>query len=116
MWSNFFIMCCRCELPRTPSDQMLNAAVESAGPPRLSAWEMWLVNKAKEERLKLEMKSEKASHSQLSFVYLQLFKSSHISCFCSLIHSFLTSSCNHAFLLLSVCVEHLTSFYLGAYS
>lgn len=107
-------LCCRCELPRTPSEQILNVTVESAGSPRLSAWEMWLVNKAKEERLQLEKKSEEASHSQLSFVYLQLFKSSHISCFCSLIHSFLTF--NHAFLLLPVCVEHLTFFYLGAYS
>lgn len=103
-------LCCRCELPRTPSEQILNVTVESAGSPRLSAWEMWLVNKAKEERLQLEKKSEEASHSQLSFVYLQLFKSS----FCSLIHSFLTF--NHAFLLLPVCVEHLTFFYLGVYS
>ncbi|TMS05394.1 Coiled-coil domain-containing protein 34 [Larimichthys crocea] len=48
----------RCELPRTPSEQMLNAAVQPAGSPTLSAWEMWLVNKAKEDRLKLEKKAE----------------------------------------------------------
>ncbi|XP_038561491.1 coiled-coil domain-containing protein 34 [Micropterus salmoides] len=48
----------RCELPRTPSEQMLNAAMEPAGSPTLSAWEMWLVNKAKEDRLKLEKKAE----------------------------------------------------------
>ncbi|KAM7003328.1 coiled-coil domain-containing protein 34 [Tautogolabrus adspersus] len=48
----------RCELPRTPSEQMLKAAVEPACSPSLSAWEMWLVNKAKEERLKLEKKTE----------------------------------------------------------
>ncbi|XP_020497259.1 coiled-coil domain-containing protein 34 [Labrus bergylta] len=43
----------RCELPRTPSEQM-----EPACSPSHSAWEMWLVNKAKEERLKLEKKTE----------------------------------------------------------
>ncbi|XP_035520630.1 coiled-coil domain-containing protein 34 [Morone saxatilis] len=48
----------RCELPRTRSEQMVTAAVESAGSPNLSAWEMWLVTKAKEERLKLEKKAE----------------------------------------------------------
>ncbi|KAM7396451.1 hypothetical protein PAMP_019488 [Pampus punctatissimus] len=48
----------RCELPKTPSEQMLSAAVVSAVSPTLSAWEMWLVNKAKEDRLRLEMKSE----------------------------------------------------------
>ncbi|XP_073328238.1 coiled-coil domain-containing protein 34 [Pagrus major] len=48
----------RCELPRTPSSQMLNAAVEPAGSPTLSAWEMWLVNKAKEDRLRLEKRAE----------------------------------------------------------
>lgn len=41
---------------------MLSAAVEPAGPPSLSAWEVWLVNKAKEDRLKWERKSEEASH------------------------------------------------------
>lgn len=39
---------------------MLSAAVEPAGSPSLSAWEVWLVNKAKEERLKWERKSEEA--------------------------------------------------------
>ncbi|XP_067445342.1 coiled-coil domain-containing protein 34 isoform X2 [Thunnus thynnus] len=48
----------RCELPKTPSEQMLSAAVKPAISPTLSAWEMWLVNKAKEDRLKLEKKSE----------------------------------------------------------
>lgn len=42
---------------------MLHAAVEPAGSPTLSAWEMWLVTKAKEDRLKLEKKAEEASHS-----------------------------------------------------
>lgn len=51
----------RCELPRTPSEQMLGAVVERAGLPTLSAWEMWLVSKAKEDRLKLEKKTEEAS-------------------------------------------------------
>ncbi|XP_030281853.1 coiled-coil domain-containing protein 34 [Sparus aurata] len=48
----------RCELPRTPSSQMLNAAVEAAGSPTLSAWEVWLVNKAKEDRRRLEKRAE----------------------------------------------------------
>ncbi|XP_075945939.1 coiled-coil domain-containing protein 34 [Anarhichas minor] len=47
----------RCELPRTPSVQMLNA-VKPAAAPSLSAWEMWLVNKAKEDRFKLEKQAE----------------------------------------------------------
>ncbi|XP_044047845.1 coiled-coil domain-containing protein 34 isoform X2 [Siniperca chuatsi] len=55
----------RCELPRTPSEQMVNAAVKPAFSPTLSAWEMWLVNKAKEDRLKLEKKSEEEKHKQL---------------------------------------------------
>ncbi|KAM8891796.1 coiled-coil domain-containing protein 34 [Spinachia spinachia] len=37
----------RCELPRSPS-------VQPTRGPFLSAWEMWLVNKAKEDRFKLE--------------------------------------------------------------
>lgn len=41
---------------------MLNEAVDPAGSPNLSAWEMWLVNKAKEDRFKSEKKSEEASH------------------------------------------------------
>ncbi|XP_042351498.1 coiled-coil domain-containing protein 34-like [Plectropomus leopardus] len=48
----------RCELPRTPSVQMMNAAGEPAGSPALGAWEMWLVNKAKEDRFKLEKQAE----------------------------------------------------------
>ncbi|KAM6926473.1 coiled-coil domain-containing protein 34 [Lycodopsis pacificus] len=47
----------RCELPRTPSVQMLNG-VKLAAVPSLSAWEMWLVNKAKEDRFKLEKQAE----------------------------------------------------------
>lgn len=54
--------CCRCELPKTPSDKMFNADVHPAASPTLSAWEMWLVNKAKEDRLKFEKKSEEVSH------------------------------------------------------
>nr|XP_046249972.1 coiled-coil domain-containing protein 34 isoform X2 [Scatophagus argus] len=48
----------RCELPRTPSEQILNAPAEPAGSSALSAWEVWLVNKAKDDRLKLEKKAE----------------------------------------------------------
>ncbi|XP_070829073.1 coiled-coil domain-containing protein 34-like [Chaetodon trifascialis] len=48
----------RCELPRAPSEQMLNTAVEPAGTAALSAWELWLVKKAREDRLKLEKKAE----------------------------------------------------------
>ncbi|XP_022069450.1 coiled-coil domain-containing protein 34 isoform X2 [Acanthochromis polyacanthus] len=48
----------RCELPRTPSEQMLSPAVQPSGAPSLSAWEVWLVNKAKEDSLKLEKKAE----------------------------------------------------------
>uniref|UniRef100_A0A3Q3RLE1 Coiled-coil domain containing 34 n=1 Tax=Mastacembelus armatus TaxID=205130 RepID=A0A3Q3RLE1_9TELE len=42
----------RCELPETPS------AVCPAASPALSAWEMWLVTKAKEDRLKVGKKAE----------------------------------------------------------
>lgn len=52
---------------------MLNLTMESVGSPRLSAWELWLVSKAKEERLKLEKKSEEASQSPFSMGSLQLF-------------------------------------------
>ncbi|KAM9854610.1 coiled-coil domain-containing protein 34 [Aulostomus maculatus] len=48
----------RCEFTETPSEQMLSPAVEYAVSPSLSAWEVWLVNKAKEDRLKLEKKME----------------------------------------------------------
>ncbi|XP_055365733.1 coiled-coil domain-containing protein 34 isoform X2 [Betta splendens] len=47
----------RCELPKTPSDQMLSPDVHPAST-TLNAWEMWLVNKAKKERLRLEKKAE----------------------------------------------------------
>lgn len=63
MYNCSSVFCYRCELPKTPSEQMLHAAVEPAGSPTLSAWEMWLVTKAKEDRLKLEKKAEEASHS-----------------------------------------------------
>ncbi|XP_058502326.1 coiled-coil domain-containing protein 34 [Solea solea] len=48
----------RCELPKTPVKQMFSAAVPPAASPTLSAWEEWLVNKAKEQRLKLEKTAE----------------------------------------------------------
>ncbi|XP_029952267.1 coiled-coil domain-containing protein 34 isoform X2 [Salarias fasciatus] len=48
----------RCELPKTPSEQMLCAVLQPPASPTLGAWEMWLVNKAKEDRLKLEQKAE----------------------------------------------------------
>ncbi|XP_033823539.1 coiled-coil domain-containing protein 34-like [Periophthalmus magnuspinnatus] len=48
----------RCELPKTPSDQMLSSAVPQKTPASLSAWELWLLNKAKEDRIKLEKKAE----------------------------------------------------------
>lgn len=48
----------RCELPKTPSDQMLSSAVQNAASPTLSAWEQWLLNKAKEERINSEKKAE----------------------------------------------------------
>ncbi|XP_068595397.1 coiled-coil domain-containing protein 34-like [Brachionichthys hirsutus] len=48
----------RCELPKTPSEQMLNATTAPAGSPTLSPWEMWLLNKSKEGRLKSEKKAE----------------------------------------------------------
>nr|XP_019957728.1 PREDICTED: coiled-coil domain-containing protein 34-like [Paralichthys olivaceus]XP_019957729.1 PREDICTED: coiled-coil domain-containing protein 34-like [Paralichthys olivaceus] len=48
----------RCELPKRPFEQMFSSAVQPAASPTLSAWEMWLVNKAKEDRLKLEKKAE----------------------------------------------------------
>ncbi|XP_028306881.1 coiled-coil domain-containing protein 34 [Gouania willdenowi] len=46
----------RCELPKTPSGQPFPKALQP-----LSAWEMWLVNKAKEDRIKLEKKAEEDS-------------------------------------------------------
>ncbi|XP_061578547.1 coiled-coil domain-containing protein 34 [Cololabis saira] len=48
----------RCELPKTPSDQMCGAAAQPAGSASLSAWEMWLLNKARVDRLKLGKKAE----------------------------------------------------------
>ncbi|CAB1429011.1 unnamed protein product [Pleuronectes platessa] len=48
----------RCELPKRPVEQRFSSAVQPAASPTLSAWDMWLVNKAKEDRLKLEKKAE----------------------------------------------------------
>ncbi|XP_029992683.1 coiled-coil domain-containing protein 34 [Sphaeramia orbicularis] len=48
----------RCELPKTPSEQMLLPSATGQNTPSLSPWEMWLVNKAKEDRLKAEKKAE----------------------------------------------------------
>ncbi|XP_072291009.1 uncharacterized protein ccdc34 [Eucyclogobius newberryi] len=48
----------RCELPKTPSDQMLSSELPVKTPPTLSAWELWLLNKAKEDQIKLEKKAE----------------------------------------------------------
>ncbi|XP_067358790.1 coiled-coil domain-containing protein 34 [Channa argus] len=54
--SGFSISPVSCELPKT--DQVSSAAVYPPASPTLSAWEMWLVNKAKEDRLKLEIKAK----------------------------------------------------------
>ncbi|XP_053742164.1 coiled-coil domain-containing protein 34 [Synchiropus splendidus] len=43
----------RCELPKARS-----SLLEHEGSPSLGAWELWLVNKAKKERLKLERKED----------------------------------------------------------
>ncbi|KAM9808384.1 coiled-coil domain-containing protein 34 [Neosynchiropus ocellatus] len=43
----------RCELPKARS-----SSLEHEGSPSLGAWELWLVNKAKKERIKLEKKEE----------------------------------------------------------
>ncbi|KAM4733748.1 coiled-coil domain-containing protein 34 [Anableps anableps] len=48
----------RSELPKTPLKQRLSEPVQIAGSPPLSAWEMWLLSKATEDRLRLEKKSE----------------------------------------------------------
>uniref|UniRef100_A0A3Q0SW40 Coiled-coil domain containing 34 n=1 Tax=Amphilophus citrinellus TaxID=61819 RepID=A0A3Q0SW40_AMPCI len=42
----------------------LDGDLHSAPSPALSAWEMWLVSKAKEERLKQEKKTEKAKNKE----------------------------------------------------
>ncbi|XP_034021606.1 coiled-coil domain-containing protein 34-like [Thalassophryne amazonica] len=43
----------RCELPKRCAEEVVSAAS-----PSLSAWEIWMVNKAKEDILKLEKKAE----------------------------------------------------------
>ncbi|MED6269049.1 hypothetical protein CHARACLAT_029049 [Characodon lateralis] len=48
----------RSELPRTPLKQKVSATVQPVSSPPLSAWEMWLLSKAKEDRLRLEKKAE----------------------------------------------------------
>lgn len=40
---------------------MYSSSMQPAASPSLSAWEMWLLNKTKEERLKIEQKAEEAS-------------------------------------------------------
>ncbi|KAM3870003.1 LOW QUALITY PROTEIN: coiled-coil domain-containing protein 34 [Diretmus argenteus] len=49
---------CRCELPKSRTEQLVTSAVEPAASSSLSAWEKWLVNKAKDDLLKLEKKAE----------------------------------------------------------
>ncbi|CAL8357946.1 unnamed protein product [Lota lota] len=44
----------RCELPKAQGRK----TVESAASPRLNAWEVWLLDKAKKDRLQLEKKTE----------------------------------------------------------
>ncbi|KAK2842027.1 hypothetical protein Q5P01_012227 [Channa striata] len=56
--SKFSISLDSCELPKTPSDRVSSAAVHPPASPTLSAWEVWLVNKAKEDRLKFEKKAK----------------------------------------------------------
>uniref|UniRef100_A0A8C6Q2P1 Coiled-coil domain-containing protein n=1 Tax=Nothobranchius furzeri TaxID=105023 RepID=A0A8C6Q2P1_NOTFU len=51
----------RSELPKTPSERMSSPAVHPAVSPSHSAWEVWLLNKTKEDRLKLEKKVEEES-------------------------------------------------------
>uniref|UniRef100_A0A8C6Q464 Coiled-coil domain-containing protein n=1 Tax=Nothobranchius furzeri TaxID=105023 RepID=A0A8C6Q464_NOTFU len=48
------------ELPKTPSERMSSPAVHPAVSPSHSAWEVWLLNKTKEDRLKLEKKVEES--------------------------------------------------------
>lgn len=48
----------RCELPKKKSDQILGSTVPVMTTPRLSAWEQWLLNKAKEDQIKSEKKAE----------------------------------------------------------
>lgn len=48
----------RCELPKTPSEQILRTAAVPPITPHLSAWEQWLLNKAKADQLKSEKKAE----------------------------------------------------------
>ncbi|MEQ2198618.1 hypothetical protein XENOCAPTIV_015511 [Xenoophorus captivus] len=61
-WSLFPPICniYRSELPRTPLKQKVSATVQPVSSPPLSAWEMWLLSKAKEDRLRLEKKAEEA--------------------------------------------------------
>lgn len=54
--------CYRCELPRSRSDQISSGNDEPACSPTLSAWELWLVRKAKEDRLNMQKKAKEASN------------------------------------------------------
>lgn len=47
-----------CELPKSHSEQNINASEKSSSLPSLDAWEIWLVKKAKEDRLRLQKKAE----------------------------------------------------------
>ena len=54
-------ICFRCELPKAQG----KITVESAVSPRLNAWEVWLLDKARKDRLQLEKKTEEVSRSLL---------------------------------------------------
>lgn len=48
----------RCELPKTPSDQLFVSGVPLTITPTLSPWEQWLLSKTKGDQLKSEKKAE----------------------------------------------------------
>uniref|UniRef100_A0A1A7W9N9 Coiled-coil domain containing 34 n=1 Tax=Iconisemion striatum TaxID=60296 RepID=A0A1A7W9N9_9TELE len=55
----------RSELPKTPSERMFSPAGHPAVSPSYSAWQVWLLNKTKEDRLKMEKKTEEENlHKQ----------------------------------------------------
>ena len=66
LFSNVIIccvcVCFRCELPKAQG----TISVESAASPPLNAWEVWLLDKARKDRLQLEKKAEEVSHSFLA--------------------------------------------------
>lgn len=51
----------RCELPKSRAEEQATADERPAVSPALSAWEIWLVNKTKDDRMKMEMKAEEES-------------------------------------------------------